>query len=240
MTAVGMNLICCQRSVPLILLLVLVAFLPRPGAGAPAREPIEVKIVVISSGAGPDEVSFVYAAPAKEKKARQALEARARQDFQALAAAFGQAAKVKVSTEAVAEGVPATTSAEGKLQRLVNRPAGWLNIGPFLKLFSRYDRLSLTFFVAPPFQFRGPAGPFDDPSMAMTLDTGGNAFTYEVRLKHTEGQGAAALPSFDAPAGGLARLGKAAYLVVGLMAVAAGVAVYSILQYWLGRKAELR
>jgi twitching motility protein PilT len=50
----------------------------------------------------------------------------------------------------------------------------------------------------------------------------------------------AALPPFDAPAGGLARLGKAAYLVVGLMAVAAGVAVYSILQYWLGRKAELR
>ena len=82
---------------------------------------------------------------------------------------------MKVNTEAVAEGVPATTSAEGKLHRLVNRSAGWLNIGPFLKLFSRYDRLSLTFFVAPPFQFRGPAGPFDDPSMAMTLETGGNA-----------------------------------------------------------------
>lgn len=235
-----MNLIIQHRWYPLILLFALIVFLPGRVGSAPAREPIEVKVVVISSGAGPDEVSFVYAAPAKDKKARQALEARARQDFQKLAAAFGQAAKAKVSTEAVAEGVPATTSAEGKLHRLVNRPAGWLNVGPFLKLFSRYDRLSLTFFVAPPFQFRGPAGPFDNPSMSMTLDTGGNAYTYEVRLKHPEGQGAAALPSFEAPARGLARLGKAVYLVAGLMAVAAGVAVYSILQYWFGRKAEIR
>lgn len=235
-----MTLILQHRRYHLILLFALIAFLPGPVGSAPAREPIEVKIVVISGGTGPDEVSFVYAAPAKDKKARQALEARARQDFQKLAAAFGQVAKVKVSTESVAEQVAATTSAEGKLHRLVNRPAGWLNIGPFLQLFSRYDRLSLTFFVAPPFQFRGPAGPFDDPSMSMTLDMGGNAYTYEVRLKHPEGQGAARLPAFQAPAGGLARLGKAAYLLVGLMAVAAGVAVYSILQYWLGRRAEMR
>jgi hypothetical protein len=235
-----MNLILQHWWCPLILLLALIAFLPRPAGSAPSRVPIEVKVVVISSGTGPDEVSFVYAAAAKDKEAREALESRARKDFQQLAAAFGQAAKVKVSTEAVADGVPATTSAEGKLHRLVNRPAGWLNIGPFLKLFSRYDRLSLTYFVAPPFQFRGPAGPFDDPSMAMTLDTGGNAYTYEVRIKHTAGHNVQTLPSFEAPAGGLARLGKAAYLVVALMALAAGVAVYSILQYWLGRKAALR
>lgn len=235
-----MNLIWQHRWYPLTLLFALMAFLPKPAASAPAREPIELKVVVISSGSGPDEVSFVYAAPAKDKKARETIEARARQDFQKLAAAFGQASKVRVSTEAVADRVPATTSAEGKLHRLVNRPAGWLNIGPFLKLFARYDRLSLTFFVAPPFQFRGPAGPFDDPSMAMTLDTGGNAYTYEVRIKHPEGHNVQTLPSFEAPAGGLARLGKAGYLVAGLMAVAAGIAVYSILQYWLGRKAELR
>lgn len=236
-----MNLLLQLRWYPLItLLFALVAFLPGPAASAPAREPIEVKVVVISSGSGPDEVSFVYAAPAKDRKAREALETRARQDFQKLAAAFGQTAKVKVSTVAVADGVPATTSAEGKLHRLVNRPAGWLNIGPFLKLFSRYDRLSLTFFVAPPFQFRGPTGPFEDPSMAMTLDTGGSVYTYEVRIKRPEGHNVQTLPSFEAPAGGLARLGKAGYVVAGLMAVAAGVAVYSLLQYWLGRKPELR
>lgn len=211
----------------------LVVFLALP---ARAAVPVEVKVVVISSGSGPDKVAFVYGTPAKGDPARRSVEAHAREDFQRLAAAVGQpAAAVQIATVAEPKQAPPTTSAEGKLSGLVNRPAGWLNIGPFLKVFSRYDRLSLTFFVQPPFQFRGPRGPFDDPTLAMTLDEGGMAYTYDVRIKHGAGHGGA-LPSFEVPAGGLARLGKLAYLVVTLMALAFGVAVYSLLQFWTQKR----
>jgi hypothetical protein len=217
--------------------LVLLAWALLPARGAKAAEPIEVQVVVWSTGAGPDAVTFVYAASAKARKTRQALEAQARQDFQRLAAGFGQAAVgVKVRTVSEPAQAPPTTSAEGKLLGLVNRPAGWLNIGPFLQVFSRYERLSLTYQVMPPFQFQGPKGPFDDPSLAMMLDQGGTAYTYHVRLKHAPGQDSGKLPPFDAPRSGLARLGKLAYVVVTLMALAAGVAVYSLLQFWVGRK----
>jgi hypothetical protein len=226
---------------PLLLTIVsLLLTLPAASSiAAPAeREPIDVQVVAWSSGTGPDEVSFVYASPAKSKEARQNRERRARQDFQALSAAFGQAgAPVKIRTVAEPVQAPPTTSAEGKLRHLVNRPAGWLNIGPFLKVFSRYQRLTLTFQVMPPFTFQGPRGPLEDQSLAMSLDHGGTAYTYRVQLKHPEGQAAAALPAFEPPRRGLPqRLGKAVYLVVGLMALAAGVAVYSLAQYWMGRK----
>jgi hypothetical protein len=224
------------RLLPFLLLLALSLV---SGLGARAADPIDVQVVVVSSGSGPDEVSVVYAAPAGKAKQQHSLEAQARRDFLQLAAAFGQLSLVKVSTAAVAKQVAPTTSAEGKLHRLVNRPAGWLNIGPFLKVFSRYDRLSLTFFVLPPFQFHGPRGPFDDPTLAMTLDIGGNAYTYNVRLKHAGGVDAA-LPAFEAPPRGLARLGRFAYLLVALMAAAVGVAVYALLQLWLGRKGTVK
>ncbi len=218
------------------LLLLGLALVPFSPGRAMAAEPIEVQVVVWSSGDGPDTVSFVYAGAANAARQRAAMEARARQDFRLLATAFGQLSPVKVSTEAVAQKVSPTTSAEGKLRFLVNRPAGWLMVGPFLKVFSRYDRLRLTYFVQPPFQFRGPQGPFDDPTLAMTLQMGGNAYTYDVRIKHNEA--GAVLPAFEAPATGLARFGKLAYLLVALMAAAVGVAVYSLLQFWLGRKSE--
>jgi len=112
-----------------------------------------------------------------------------------------------------------------------------LYIGPFLKVFSgttaEPDVLRPAAVRIP-----GPKGPFDDPTVAMALDVSGSAFTYNVRIKHAAGQDTSALPSFDAPAGGLARLGKLAYLLVALMAAAAGVAVYAWLQYWLGRRGE--
>jgi hypothetical protein len=216
----------------------LVGLLLTPSARVHAAEPIEVQVVVWSTGSGPDLVTFVYAAAAKGEK-RKSLEAQARQDFQQLAAAFHQVAVgVKVRTVAEPAQAPPTTSAEGKLYRLVNRPAGWLEIGPFLQVFSRYERLTLTYQVMPPFEFRGPRGPFDNPQVTVTLDQGGTAYTYHVRLKHTPGQDGA-LPAFAAPSG-LARLGKLAYLVVALMAGAAGVAVYSLLQYWVGRKGEAK
>jgi hypothetical protein len=216
---------------------VFLGLLLTPSSRIHAAEPIEVQVIVWSTGSGPDLVTFVYAAPAKGEKLRKTLEGQAQQDFQRLAAAFRQAAVgVKVRTVAEPVQAPPTTSAEGKLSHLVNRPAGWLEIGPFLRIFSRYERLTLTYQVMPPFQFQGPKGPFDDPSLAMSLDQGGSAYTYHVRIKHGPGQGNMALPAFDAPKGGLARLGKLAYLVVALMAVAAGIAVYSLLQYWVGRK----
>jgi hypothetical protein len=211
-------------------------FLWGPVSGAPSADPVEVKVVVRSSGSGADEVGFVYSTTAKGQKARPTLEARARQDFQRLAAAFGQpGAAPKVRTVAEPKQAPPTTSAEGKLPGLVNRPAGWLNIGPFLKVFSRYDRLSLTYFVEPPFKFNGPRGPFDDPTLAMTLDAGGIAYTYDVRIKHAAGQERDQLPSFEAPSGPFAALGKAAYLLVALMALALGAAVYALLQLWTQR-----
>jgi hypothetical protein len=222
------------------LTLLLGALLLAPGSRASAAEPIEVQVVVWSTGGGPDLVTFVYATAAKGEKTRRSLEAQARQDFQQLAASFGQVAVgVKVRTVAEPAQAPPTTSAEGKLFRLVNRPAGWLEIGPFLRVFSRYERLTLTYQVMPPFQFQGPRGPFNDPRVAMTLDQGGSAYTYHVHIKHAPGQNGAELPAFAAPSG-LARLGKLAYLVVALMAGAAGVAVYSLLQYWVGRKGEAK
>jgi hypothetical protein len=72
----------------------------------------------------------------------------------------------------------------------------------------------------------------------MLLDVEGTAYTYDVRIKHAAGEGSRTLPLFEAPAGGLAGLGKLAYLVVALMALAAGVAVYTLLQYWLQRRNE--
>lgn len=206
-----------------------------PAARARTREPIEVVVVVRSSRLGPDAVSFVYSSSAKDAKARQSSEAQARQDYEQLSAALGQpGASVKVTTASEPAQAPPTTSAEGKLANLVNRSAGWLNVGPLLKVFSRYDRLSLTYFVEPPFQFRGPRGPFENSNLAMTVDEGGMVFTYQVRIKqHLAG---AALPAFEAPTG----VGKLAYLIIGLIAVMAGVAVYSLLQYWVQRKGEVR
>jgi hypothetical protein len=223
----------------LVLVLVLLLGLHPFSAWAATRaEPIEVQVVVRSSGSGPDEVSFVYATAAKGQKVRATLEARARQDFRQLATAMGQpGAAVSVSTRAVADQIPPTTSAQGKLLYLVNRPAGWLNIGPFLKLFARYERLNLVYFVESPFQFRGPRGPFDDPTMAMTLQEGGMAFTYDIRLKHSPGQGMAELPSFEAP-GGLAALGKAGYWLVVVMALVVGALVYALVQFWGQRRRE--
>jgi hypothetical protein len=219
------------------LLLTFLAFGLALAGSASAAVPIEVKVVVFSSGAGPDAVSFVYSTPAKGPKVRQEMEAHARQDFARLAAAFGQpAASVRITTISNPVQAPPTTSAEGKLLHLVNRPAGWLRMGPFLKVFRRYDRVSLTYFVQPPFQFRGPVGPFEDPTLAMTLDVEGTAYTYDVRIKHAAGGGSQALPSFETPAGGLAGMGRMAYLLVALMALAAGVAIYALLQYWLQRR----
>jgi hypothetical protein len=221
------------------LLLPLLAFGLALAGRTSAAVPIEVKVVVFSVGEGPDAVSFVYSTPAKGSKARHEIEAHARQDYERLAAAVGQpAAAARITTVSNPIQAPPTTSAEGKLPHLVNRPAGWLNIGPFLKVFRRYDRLSLTYFVQPPFQFRGPRGPFDDPTLAMTLDVEGSAYTYDVRIKHAAGEGSRALPLFEAPAGGLASRGKLAYLLVALMALAAGVAVYALLLYWLQRRNE--
>lgn len=214
--------------------LFLAAFL---GAAVPAAArtagPVEVQVVVRSGRSGPDALSFVYSSPAKGAPARQALEAQAHRDFEKLAAALGQpAAPVKVATTSEPAQAPPTTSAEGKLPNLVNRSEGWLNIGPLLKVFARYDRLTLTYFVEPPFQFQGPRGPFDKPSLAMSVDEGGMIFTYHVRIKqHPAGAEGVSLPSFEAPAG--AR--RLAYVLIALMAVAAGVAVYALLQYWTQR-----
>jgi len=112
-----------------------------------------------------------------------------------------------------------------------------LNIRPLLKVFSRYDRLTLTYFVEPPFQFRGPRGPLEDPSLAMTVDEGGMIFTYHVRIKqHPVGADGPAFPAFDAPSG----VGKLAYVLIALIAVTAGVAVYALLQYWVQRRGAVR
>src|SRR5688500_10715117 len=74
------------------------ALLPSPPVVA-AAEPIEVKVVVRARGSGPDEVGFVYSAPARGQKARQTMEDRARDDFRRLATALGQpSAAVKVNT----------------------------------------------------------------------------------------------------------------------------------------------
>src|SRR5260370_6391738 len=123
------------------LLVTLLAFgLARAGS-ASAAVPIEVKVVVFSSGAGPDAVSFVYSTPAKGPKVRREVEAHARQDYAQLAAAFGQpAASVRITTIANPVQAPPTTSAEGNLLHLVNRPAGWLRMVPFLKVVLRDDR----------------------------------------------------------------------------------------------------
>jgi len=221
-----------------LLLILLLGVPPFAGWCALRPEPIEVQVVVRSSRSGLDEVSFVYATAAKGAKVRATLEERARQDFRRLATAMGQpGAAVSISTAAVADQAPPTTSAQGKLLYLVNRPAGWLNIGPFLKLFSRYERLNLVYFVEPPFQFRGPKGPFDDPTMAMTLHEGGMAFTYDIRLKHSPGQGMAELPSFEAPRG-LAALGKAGYWAVIGMALIVGASVYALVLFWGQRRRE--
>jgi hypothetical protein len=223
------------RWLPLIVLALALA----PAAHARSAGAVEVKVVVFSSGAGPDEVSFVYSTPARGAKVRQELETEARQDFRRLAAAFGQpAALVKITTLSSPTQAPPTTSAEGKLPRLVNRPAGWLDIGPFLGVFRRYDRLSLTYFVAPPFLFHGPRGPFDDPTLALTLDVEGSAYTYDIRIKETTG--GRSLPAFEAPGaawgGGLAGIRGWASLLIALIALAAGVAVYALLQYWAQRR----
>jgi hypothetical protein len=203
-------------------------------ARARAREPVEVVVVVRSTRSTPDAVSFVYSTSARDAQARKALETQARQDFARLAAALGQpGAAVKVTTASEPAQAPPTTSAEGKLAHLVKRSAGWLNIGPLLKVFSRYDRLSLTYFVEPPFQFQGPRGPFENAQVALTVDEGGMVFTYHVRIKeHPAGAVGAVLPDFAAPAGP----GRLAYVLIGLIAVTAGVAVYTLLQYWVQRK----
>jgi hypothetical protein len=213
----------------------LLALALAPAAGARSAGPIAVKVVVFSNGVGPDGVSFVYSTPARGAAARRELETEARRDFRRLAAAFGQPdALVKITTLSSPVQAPPTTSAEGKLLRLVNRPAGWLNIGPFLEIFRRYDRLSLTYFVGPPFQFRGPRGPFDDPALAMTLDVEGSAYTYDVRIK--QASAGRALPAFEAPANGFAGMGRWANLLLVLIALTAGVVVYALLQYWVQRK----
>jgi len=216
----------------LLLAILLLAILPT--ARARAREPIEVVVVVRSTRSGPDAVSFVYSTSARDARARQTLELQARQDYARLAAALGQpGAAVKVTTAAEPAQAPPTTSAEGKLANLVNRSAGWLNIGPFLKVFSRYDRLSLTYFVEPPFQFQGPRGPFENAQVALTVDEGGMVFTYHVRIKqHPAGGVGTTLPDFAAPSGP----GRLAYVLIGLIAVTAGVAVYALLQYWVQRR----
>jgi hypothetical protein len=196
--------------------------------------PVEVQVVVRSNRSGPDVVSFVYSTSAKGAQARQSLEVQARQDYGRLATALGQpSATARVTTASEPVQAPPTTSAEGKLRNLVNRSAGWLNIGPLLKVFARYDRLTLTYFIEPPFQFRGPRGPFDNPSLAMNVDEGGMIFTYHVRIKqHPAGAEGAALPDFAAPTGA----GKLAYLLIALIALTAGVAVYALLQYWTQRE----
>jgi len=203
-------------------------------AAAGAAAPVEVQVVVRSGRSGPDAISFVYSTSAKAAPARQSLEAQARRDYEKLAAALGQpGAPAKIVTASEPAHAPPTTSAEGKLPNLVNRSAGWLNIGPLLKVFARYDRLTLTYFVEPPFQFRGPRGPFEDPSLTMNVDEGGMIFTYHVRIKqHPAGVEGASLPSFEAPAG----VRKLAYVLIALIAVTAGVAVYALLQYWTQRE----
>ena len=220
------------------LALSVLSFVVISAATARTAGPIEVQVVVRSVNSGPDAVSFVYSTSAKGAKVRQALEAQARQDFQRLAATLGQpAATAKVSTVSEPVQAPPTTSVEGKLPQLVNRSVGWLNIGPLLKVFARYDRLSLTYFVEPPFQFRGPRGPFENPSLAMSVDEGGMIYTYHVRIKqHPAGLEGAGLPGFEAPS----NIEKLAYLLVALMALTTGVAVYALLQYWVQRKSVVR
>ena len=52
-------------------------------------------------------------------------------------------------------------------------------------------------------------------------------FTYHVRIKeHPAGAAGAVLPDFTAPSGP----GRLAYLLIGLIALTAGVAVYALLQ----------
>lgn len=229
-----MNRIAVQRRG---LALALLAFVLAQSGAVATSVPVEVKVVVFSSGPGPDAVSFVYSTPARGPQVRRQMEAQARQDFQRLAAALRQpAAAARITTISNPVQVPPTTSAEGKLLGLVNRSTGWLNIGPFLQIFRRYERVSLTYFVQPPFQFRGPRGPFADRTLAMTLDVEGTAYTYDARIKHAAGTESQALPAFAPPAGGIAGFGRLAYLLVALIALAAGVAVYALLQYWLQRK----
>src|SRR5436853_345899 len=82
--------------------------------------PVEVQVVVRSGRSGPDAISFVYSSSAKGAPARQSLEARARRDFEKLAAALGEpAAPVKITTASEPAQAPPTTSAEGKLPNLV-------------------------------------------------------------------------------------------------------------------------
>ncbi len=72
----------------------------------------------------------------------------------------------------------------------------------------------------------------------MTLDEGGFAYTYEVRIKPAAGEQGVRLPSFEPPANRIAALGKFAYVLVGLMALAMGAAVYALLQMGMQRKRE--
>lgn len=137
-----------MRSILLALLMALLT----ASVAAQQEAPPQVTIVVISTGAGEDHVTFAYNTAVPEKDAAERFESLLR---------YGgwQGRLLKVRTESptsqTGTPLPAITDVIGRARNVVDRRSGGLPVEPFLRAFSDLDAFEIYFFVRGDMPFQG-------------------------------------------------------------------------------------
>lgn len=137
-----------MRSILLVLLIALLS----AAVAAQQEAPPQVTIVVISTGAGEDHLTFAYNAAVPEKEAAERFERLLR---------YGgwQGRLLKVRTESpksqTGTPLPAITDVIGRARNVIDRRSGGLPVEPFLRAFSDYDAFEIYFLVQGDMPFQG-------------------------------------------------------------------------------------
>jgi hypothetical protein len=196
---------------------------------SPRLAPVDVQVIVFSSGAGDEaQLSFTYRSPVTKGEPQRDLAAIARELRQPVP-------KAQVSTESIRTVVrsPRFTSVETRFRGLMDRAAGSVRVRPFARVFARFPHVRVTYFVDSGFRLKEPVENSLDAGVSATLSGQGPVFN--VDLWRGPAAPRAAFPGRGRGAGTLA------VIFVLLAAAAAGVTVYLVVRTWsAGRRPARR
>lgn len=167
-----------------------------PGAGAPGKDAgetpvlpadagasgatnpaaVDLLVLIVSEGGGPDRIAFTYDRPVPKQQAQR--------DLEALAKELGQPVpQAKITTEAIraAPNSPRMTSVETAFPGLVDRTGGRLPLAPHARTFRRFPRVRVTYFVFGPFKPANPVAIPPGEGVEWTASGQPPVFTFDLR-----------------------------------------------------------
>lgn len=156
--------------------LILVAY---PAAAAPDPPPptLELQLIVVSTGAAPDQLAVAFATEEPDSQIKQ--------DFAAVAQELGTAVpKTRISRKDV-RGKP-IPAAQAEMPGLTDWTTGAVKLDPLIKVFRRYGHFRVSYIFVGAFPIR-PMGNVSQPPVRVTERISGNSLSYEIWVDQSKG-----------------------------------------------------